>query len=137
MKESAKKMWPIIAILLLYAVVFNVIAFICANDINPNFWCGYIFIILSWLCVVINVIHTAIESSRGYGERAIFIKAPSILISMIYLIVQLVFGVAVIAIPGFSIKAAVCIQILLLAVYLCIVLALIMYERKLKKSNIR
>lgn len=134
MKESDKKMWPIIAILLLYTIVFNVIAFICVNDINANFWCGYIFIMLSWLCVAINIVHTAIKRNQGYGERAIFIKAPSILISMIYLIVQLVFGVAVIAIPGFSIKAAVCIQILLLAAYLCIVFALVMYERKLEKK---
>lgn len=134
MKESTKKLWPIIAILLFYVVVFNVIAFICVNDINANFWCGYIFIMLSWLCIAINMVHTAIECNQSYGERAIFIKAPSILISMIYLIVQLVFGVAVIAIPGFSIKAAVCIQILLLAAYLCIVFALVMYERKLKKK---
>ena len=134
MKENAKKMWPIIAILLLSAIVFNVIAFICANDINANFWCGYIFIMLSWLCVAINIVHTAIESSRGCGEKAIFIRAPSMLISVIYLVVQLVFGIAVMAIPGFSIKAAVCIQILFLAAYLCIVFALVMYERKLKKK---
>lgn len=134
MKENAKKMWPIIAILLLYAVVFNVIVFICANNINGNLGCGYIFIMLSWLCVATNAIHTAIESSWGYGEKVIFIKAPSILISVIYLVVQLVFGVAVMAIPGFSIKAAVCIQILFLAAYLCIVFALVMYERKLKKK---
>lgn len=130
MKESAKKMWPIIAILLLYAVVFNVIAFICVNDTDLNFWCGYIFIMLSWLCVAINIVHIAVEGSQGHGEKAIFIKAPSILISAIYLVVQLVFGVAVIAIPAFSIKTAVCIQILLLAIYLCIVFVLVMYERK-------
>lgn len=134
MKENAKKMWPIIAILLLCAIVFNVIAFICTNDINANFWCGYIFVMLSWLCVAINIVHTAIESSRGYGEKAIFIRAPSMLISVIYLVVQLVFGIAVMALPGFSIKAAVCIQILFLAAYLCIVFALVMYERKLKKK---
>ena len=134
MKENAKKMWPIIAIMLLYAIVFNVIAFICVNDINANFWCGYIFIMLSWLCVAINVIQTSIESGRGYGEQAIFMKAPSILISVIYLAVQLVFGIAVMVIPGFSIKAALCIQILFLAAYLLIVFALVMYERKLKKN---
>lgn len=134
MKENAKKMWPIIAILLLCAIVFNVIAFICASDINANFWCGYIFIMLSWLCVAINIVHTVIESSRGYGEKAIFIRAPSMLISVIYLAVQLVFGIAVMAIPDFSIKAAVCIQILFLAAYFCIVFALIIYERKLKKK---
>lgn len=133
MKENTKKMWPIIAILLLYAVVFNVIAFICVNDTKLNFWCGYIFIMLSWMCVAINVVHTAIEGSRGHGEKSIFIKAPSILISVIYLVVQLVFGIAVMAIPGFSIKAAVCIQILFWAVYLGIVFVLVMYERKLKK----
>lgn len=133
MKENAKKMWPIIAALLLSAIVFNVIAFICANDISANFWCGYIFIMLSWLCVAINIIYTAIESSRGYGEKAIFIRAPSILISVIYLVIQLVFGIAVMATSGFSIKAAVCIQILFWAVYLGIVFVLVMYERKLKK----
>lgn len=134
MKENAKKMWPIIAILLLYAFVFNVIAFICVSDINVNFWCGYIFIMLSWLCVAINAVYTAIECNRGYGEEAIFIKAPSMLISVIYLVAQLIFGVAVIAIPGFSIKAAVCIQILFWAAYLCIIFALAIYERKLKKK---
>lgn len=133
MKNGVRKAWPILAILLLYAVVFNVISFICAGNIDKNFWCGYIFIMLSWLCVVINIIHTAVDNSRGYGEKAVFIKAPSMLISVIYLLVQLVFGIAVMAIPGFSIKAAVCIQILFLAAYLVVVFALVMYERKLKK----
>ena len=133
MRDIVKRIWPVIAMLLLYAVVFNVIAFICADKLDSNFWCGYIFIMLSWQCVAINVIHTAIESGRGYGEKAIMMKAPSILISVIYLLAQLAFGVAVMAIPGFSVKAAVCIQIVFLALYLFVAFALVAYERKMKK----
>lgn len=133
MKENTKAAWPLLAILLLYAIVFNVLAFICANDMNQNFWCGYVFIMLSWVCIVVNVIYTVVQSNSGYGEKAIFMRAPSILISIMYLVVQLIFGIAVMVIPFFNIKAAVCIQVLFLAVYLCIVLALVMYERKLKK----
>lgn len=135
MKTGLKRIWPIIAILTLYAVVFNAISFICAVELTNNFWCGYAFIMLSWLCAVIVAIHTALYSGRNCVENALFIKAPSILISVIYLLAQTAFGIAVMVITSFSIKAAICIQIALFALYLCIVIALVMYEKKVRGNS--
>ncbi len=133
MKEAIKKSWPIIAVLVLMAVIFNVVSFVLADELGSNFWCGYIFIMIALVCIIINVIITARDSEKGLGEKALFVKAPSLLISVLHFGIQFMLGIAVMIIPSYSVKISVCIQILVFLMYICIILALFMYERKAKK----
>lgn len=133
MKETLKKSWPILTAILIIAVIFNVISFAWAGELNSNFWCGYVFIMISWTFILINVLITTKDFVNGLREKALFIKAPSILASALHFGIQFILGIAVMAIPTYSVKLSASIQIIILAVYACIILALVMYERKIKK----
>lgn len=125
-----KRSLPAVAISSLFIIVFNVIAFVLAVDLNKNFWCGYIFITLSWLCLVaVEIMGVA----KDDGGKSLFLNAPGILVSVIHLAVQTIFGVLVMAIPAFSIKIAICLEVLIMAIYLGIIGILEVYKSKSKR----
>lgn len=125
-----KRSLPAVAISSLFIIVFNVIAFVLAVDLNKNFWCGYIFITLSWLyLVVVEIMGVA----KDDGGKSLFLNAPGILVSVVHLVVQTLFGVLVMAIPAFSIKIAICLEVLIMAIYLGIIGILEVYKSKSKR----
>jgi len=125
--ERIKKLLPAIVMSFLFIIAFNVLAFLLAGDLNKKFWCGYIFIVVSWLCLLGSELTVAWKHDSG---RALFLNAPGILVSLIHLGVQTVLGIAVMAIPFFSVKAALCFEIIVLAVYFAIMAALEIYKSK-------
>lgn len=125
-----KRSLPAVAISSLFIIVFNVIAFVLAVDLNKNFWCGYIFITLSWLCLVVVEI---MGVTKDDGGKSLFLNAPGILVSVVHLVVQTLFGVLVMAIPAFSIKIAICLEVLIMAIYLGIIGILEVYKSKSKR----
>ena len=124
---NIKKAIPIIAISCLFLVVFNVLAFILAEELNAHFWCGYVFIALSFLCLVGVELLTFAKNDKG---KSVFLNAPSILVTVIHLGIQLILGVVVMAIRSISIKASLCSEIFIFAVYLAVVGCLEIYKRK-------
>ena len=128
--EKLKRSLPAVAISSLFIIVFNVIAFVLTEGLSKNFWCGYIFITLSWLCLVaVEIMGVA----KDDGGKSLFLNAPGILVSVIHLIVQTLFGVLVMAIPVFSIKIAICLEVLIMAIYLGIIGILEVYKSKSKR----
>lgn len=127
--DKFKKILPTIAISSLFIIVFNVLAFILATDFNKNFWCGYIFITLSWLSLLAIGLITATDKEKS---KAIFLNAPSMLISIIHLLIQTVTGIFVMAISFFNVKVAICFEILIFAIYLGIIGVLELYKSKNK-----
>lgn len=125
--ERIKRAIPAIAISSLFIIVFNVLAFVLSDRYDVNFWCGYIFITLSWLCLVGVELLTASKKDMG---QSLFLNAPGLLMTIVHLAIQTVFGIAVMAIPSFSIKLSVCFEIVVFAVYLGIIGALEIYKRK-------
>lgn len=125
-----KRSLPAVAISSLFIIVFNVIAFVLAVDLNKNFWCGYIFITLSWLCLVVVEI---MGVAKDDGGKSLFLNVPGILVSVVHLVVQTLFGVLVMAIPAFSIKIAICLEVLIMAIYLGIIGILEVYKSKSKR----
>ena len=128
--DKLKRSLPAVAISSLFIIVFNVIAFVLTEDLSKNFWCGYIFITLSWLClVVVEIMGVAKED----GGKSLFLNAPGILVSVVHLVVQTLFGVLVMAIPAFSLKIAICLEVLIMAIYLGIIGILEVYKSKSKR----
>jgi len=125
--ERVKKALPAMALSFLFIVVFNVLAFILTDTFDGNFWCGYIFTTLAWLCLIGIELITANKSDGG---RALFLNAPGILVTLIHLAVQLILGIAVMAIPFLSVKIAICFEIVIFAVYLGLVGVLEIYKNK-------
>lgn len=115
-----------IGISLVYFIAFNIIAFVLTGKIGKNFWCGYIFITLAWICLVI----TEILDARDNAVESGFINAPGLLVTGIHLIVQTILGIVVMAIPNYSIKVSVVMEILIFAIYLILMGLLSIYKTK-------
>lgn len=125
--KNLKRAIPAVAISSLFIIVFNVFAFVLSEDFGANFWCGYIFISLSWISLIVAELLVAKDEDVG---KSMFLNAPGLLITLIHLAIQTVFGIAVMAIPFFSFKLSVCFEILVFAIFLGILGALEIYKKK-------
>ena len=126
---AVKRSLPIVAISSLFIVVFNVLAFVLTANLATNFWCGYVAITISWLCLIVVEIMGVAKDDHG---KSLFLNAPGILVSVAHLLIQTLFGILVMAIPAFSIRIAICIQIIIFAIYLGIIGLLEIYKYKSK-----
>lgn len=99
----------------IYLVVFNILAFVLANDFTGNFWCGYVFVTLSWLCLVGIEILMAWKDDRG---KSVFLNAPGLLFALVHLLMQTALSIAVMAIPNYSVKLSICVPIVVFSIFL-------------------
>lgn len=99
----------------IYLVVFNILAFVLADDFTGNFWCGYVFVTLSWMCLVGIEILMVWKDDRG---KSIFLNALGFLFAFLHLLAQTALSVAVMAIPNYSVKLSMCVQIVVFAIFL-------------------
>ena len=127
--EKVRKAFPVICISTLFIIVFNILAFVLAADFNKNFWCGYIFVTLSWMCLIAVEILSADQKDNG---RSVFLNAPSILMTVLHLLIQTIVGVIVMAFSNLNIKVALCLEIVLFSIYLVIISGLELYKAKNK-----
>ena len=127
--DRLRKALPAIAISSLFIIVFNALSFLLAKEYTKNFWCGYVFITLSWLCLIGSEV---IATSKTDGGKALFLNAPGLLITVAHLVIQTLLGVLVMVIPVFSIKAALCFEIIIFAIYLGLYGSLEIYKSKSK-----
>ncbi len=125
--KRIKRAMPTLAVSSLFIIVFNVLAFVLSDRYGANFWCGYIFVTLSWLCLIGIELLTSSKNDMG---QSLFLNAPGLLMTVVHLVVQTVFAIAVMAIPSFSVKLSVCVEIIFFAIYLGIISALEMYKSK-------
>lgn len=125
--ERIKHATLAIAISSLFIIVFNVLSFVLADRYTANFWCGYIFITLSWVCLIGVELLTASKKDVG---QSLFLNAPELLMTIVHLVIQTVFGIVVMAIPSFSVRLSVCFEIVVFAIYLGIIGTLEIYKGK-------
>lgn len=128
MNGKTKKIIPSIFITIIFLVTFNIISFIAFENRDANFWCGYAFITLAALCLIAVQISMSLEPTEGY-----YLNAPGLLVSGIHLAVQLVFGIVVMALSAVNIKVALCVHIVILAVYATIIISLFFYKKTIRK----
>ena len=128
--ERVKKVIPAICISSLFIIVFNILAFVLASEFNKNFWCGYIFITLSWICLIAVEI---LSCDKNEGSHSFFLNAPGILIAVLHLIVQTVIGVIIMSFSFLNVKIALCFEIVIFAIFLALIGGLEMYKAKSKK----
>lgn len=113
--DGIKRILPGLLLSAIYLVVFNILAFVLADDFTGNFWCGYVFVTFSWLCLVGIEILMVWKDDRG---KSIFLNAPGCLFAFLHLLVQTALSIAVMAIPNYSVKLSVCVQIVVFAIFL-------------------
>lgn len=127
-----KRAIPVVAISSLFIIVFNILAFVLSNRHDANFWCGYIFITLSWICLIGIELLTA--SKRDIAQ-SLFLNAPGLFMSIGHLAIQTLFGIAVMAIPSYSVKLSVCVEIVVFAIYLGIIGVLEIYKKNYSRRS--
>ena len=128
--EKIRKAFPVICISTLFIIVFNILAFVLASDFNKNFWCGYIFVTLSWMCLIAVEILSTDQIDNG---RSVFLNAPSILMTVLHLLAQTIIGVFVMVFSNLNVKVSLCLEIVLFAIYLFVIGGLEIYKAKNKR----
>lgn len=127
--DRIKRILPGLLLSVIYLAVFNILAFVLTNELTRNFWCGYIFVTLSWLCLIGVEVIMAWKNDHG---KSVFLNAPSFVFAVVHLLVQTVLSVAVMAIPAYSVKLSVCVQIVVLAVFLVLFGLMEIYKTRSK-----
>ena len=134
---TKKSIAPIAGVLGVIIVAFNIITFVSAKEFSANFWSGYSFITLSWLCLVI--VSLVIGNRKDYTGYGLFLSTPIIVISMIYLLFELIAGIMIMIIADFSFRASIVIQVIIFALYLILLFGLSLYKgmasQKLKERT--
>lgn len=124
---KVKKMGiPVFGTLGAIILAFNVIAFILADELTKQFWSGYVFVTLSWLFLV--MISVRFAAQKDFSGYSMFLAAPQILIAMICFLFQMIVGIAVMAIPDFSLIASIVIQVVLLTIFLIVEFGVLAYK---------
>lgn len=126
MTNHIKKHLPLIVVLIIFVLTFNVLVFILADNYTSKFWCGYTFVIASWFAMV----GVAYMYLKNHDSNSGFLNAPSLLISVAHLGIQLILGLAVMFIPLYSVKASLCIEIIVFTIYLSVLCGLEFYKNK-------
>jgi len=70
---NIKKALPAIIVSFLFLAVFNVLSFALSDHLDANFWCGYIFVTLSWVCVIAMLFYAC---SSKFGDKALYSGPP-------------------------------------------------------------
>lgn len=127
--DRIKKISVMIFLSAIYLVVFSILAFLLTDNFTGNFWCGYIFVTLSWLCLVgVEVLMVWKDDS----SKSVFLNAPGLLFAIVHLLVQTILSIAVMAIPNYSVKISVCVQIVVLAIFLMLLGLMEIYKSLFK-----
>jgi len=134
---NKKSIAPIVGILGVFIVTFNLVAIISVNEFSANFWSGYSFITLSWLCLVF--VSLIIGIRKDYTDYGFFLSTPIIVISLVYLLFELIAGIMIMVIKDFSFRASIVIQVIIFALYLIVIIGLTLYKgmasQKLKERT--
>lgn len=122
-----KRVIPAIIISCLYFIVFNLLSFLLIENLTANFWCGYMFVALAWLCLVAVIIRSG---DSKYGDKGLFLNAPSLLVSVCHLVIQTIISAIVMVFFTLNVKASMCFQVLICAIYIAIIISLEVYKKK-------
>ncbi len=119
---------------LIYIVLFglyHVCVFLLYSERTQVFWISYSFLIVALLAHSMSVI---VSFKRAKMEAA-FLSIPLILVSLLYLIAELVFSVTFMTFQGIGAAKAVWVQSGLLGVFAIIAIMMIMFRKAASVSD--
>lgn len=118
----------LLCIAVIIAVVFNVLVFLLADEYFGNFWSGYAFIMIALVAFTISCIVLS-GKENNVGDQ-LFLSSPMLLISFMYLLIEMILGVIIMTMKNFDLTAGIVIQVLLFVAFLCIFLGLSFYKNR-------
>lgn len=119
--EKKNRVLLLLSIWGIVLLVFNVLTFVLTDSFGSNFFCGYIFTTIAWVCCALLIWRAATQAD---ASQSWFLNSPSLLIGILYFAIQLIAGIAIMAIPNANMKIAVSVEILVLAAALVLLLVL-------------
>lgn len=123
-----KKNIPYIIIYLVFIVVFNIVYFLFKpEETNASAWISYALIHIAYIAVVVTQF-----LDKKYEE--VVLNLSSYLVSSIYFIVEFIVGIVFILINPEGYKLALSLQIIVLGLYLIILVANLITNRKITDS---
>lgn len=124
MTKDRNRMLGIVATIIV-AAVYNLILFIAISEHDKVFWISYIFTMFALLIPL--AIQFTIFAKGAYPKK-VFLGLSVVSAGFVYMIIQIVAGVALMFLPDENYKVALVVQIVILAVFLLIVIASLMVK---------
>ena len=113
--------------------VYNLIVFLSSPNMTATFWSAYLFTVLSFVLLAGNYIF----SLHGKSSEEQFYSLPVLVVSITYWIMQIIVGGIFIIFSAVSVKFAVIIEVVLLALYLIIALFVLLNKRNIQNLDER
>lgn len=111
--------------------VYNLIVFTCSPNMTSTFWTAYLFTVLSFVLLAGNYILPL----HGNSNKEQFYSLPLLIVSITYWIVQMLVGGIFILLSSVSVKFAVILEVILLALYLIVALFLLLGKRNIQNLD--
>lgn len=111
--------------------VYNLIVFICSPNMTVTFWTAYLFTVLAFILLTGNYILPL----HGKSCKEQFYGLPLLIVSITYWIVQVLVGGIFILFSSVSVKIAVVLEVILLALYLIVALFLFLGKRNIQNLD--
>lgn len=112
--------------------IYNLIVFICLPNMTATFWTAYLFTVLSFVLLVGNYILPL----HGKSDKEKFYSLPLLIVSITYWFVQILVGGILILFSAVSVKVAVVLEVVLLAVYLIVAIFLLLGKRNIQNLDV-
>lgn len=112
--------------------LYNLIVFICSHNMTTTFWTAYLFTVLSFILLAGNYILPL----HGKSDKEQFYSLPVLIVSVTYWIAQLIVGGILILFPTVSVKIAIVLEVVLLALYLVVAVVLLLGKRGIQNLDI-
>lgn len=103
-------------------IVYNLIVFICFHSWTSTSWCAYIFTILAFVLVTINMI---VSNISLIAKKVEVCNLTIKIISIVYLVIQLTIGIIFRVLPDLPLKITAIIEIIVVAIYIIIYIFLL------------
>lgn len=106
--------------LLISMAVFNVVAFVLPHKYNASFWVGYAFTMAAFL---LQILFIYIAFGKADNLKKVYMGFSISQLGMTYLVLQVIWGLVCIFVPGMIFTVAIVVSVILLGLYLIFIIA--------------
>lgn len=119
-------------ILLILLAVFNVVAFVVPHVQGGTFWTGYAFTTAAFL---LQILFAFLAFGKADTLYRTFLGIPVFRLGIVYLVIQVIFGLVCLFVPLLPMWIAVVVSIVLLGFYLIMIITAMMARDEVEKTG--
>lgn len=119
-------------ILLILLAVFNVVAFVVPHVQGGTFWTGYAFTTAAFL---LQILFAFLAFGKADTLYRTFLGIPVFRLGIVYLVIQVIFGLVCLFVPLLPMWAAVIVSVVLLGIYMILIISAMMARDEVDKTG--